>query len=240
MRRSYAGDQNPNFKNAGWKICCGCEKEFHHYNKTRKYCSSACYNSIRPKKEEVEKIKKQPHQKVCKGCGNLFKCIKTSNKVTCSDACKLKARELKATYQNCLQCGIKFKFSKSQKRLYCSYDCHIASGGAWRAGMAAAGATMKYGVKKDANHNEIVAALQQAGAYVLDMSHVGRGFPDLIVGFRSQTILVEIKNPKTSYGKKGLNKNQLKWKESWTGGAYCVVDSIDAALRAIGAIKETL
>ena len=96
---------------------------------------------------------------------------------------------------------------------------------------------MKYGVKKDANHNEVVDALKKAGAYVLDMSHVGRGFPDLIVGFQSETILMEIKNSKTSYGKKGLNKNQIKWKENWLGGVYCVVDSPEAALRMIGVLK---
>ena len=93
-----------------------------------------------------------------------------------------------------------------------------------------------YACKKDANLNEIVGALQKAGAYVLDMSHVGRGFPDLIVGFRSKTILMEIKNPKSSYGKKGLNKNQLKRKEQWTGDTYCVVDSIEAALNMIGVL----
>ena len=93
-----------------------------------------------------------------------------------------------------------------------------------------------YGSRKDDNHKEIVEALTKAGAYVLDMSHVGRGFPDLIVGFQSKTFLMEIKNPKTSYGRKGLNTNQLKWKESWTGGSYFVVDSIESGLSAIGVL----
>ena len=91
----------------------------------------------------------------------------------------------------------------------------------------------KFIARKDANHHEIVDALTKAGAYVLDMSHVGGGFPDLIIGFQQKTILMEIKNPKTSYGRKGLNKNQLKWKEQWIGGSYCVVDSVESSLRAI-------
>lgn len=103
--------------------------------------------------------------------------------------------------------------------------------------MAAKGAIMRYGAKKDANHDEIVDALKAVGVSVIDMSHVGKGFPDLIIGFRSETILVEIKNPKTAYGKKGLNKNQQKWKEQWIGGPYCVVDSVEAALRMIGVVK---
>jgi hypothetical protein len=145
----------------------------------------------------------------------------------------------KKEIKTCLQCKKQFEHYKSRQKSYCSYKCHLDSGGALRAGTASKGAIMKYGVKKDANHNEIVDALEKAGAYVLDMSHVGRGFPDLIVGFKSETILMEIKNPKTSYGKKGLNKNQLKWKENWLGGAYCVVDSPDAALRMIGVLNET-
>ena len=138
----------------------------------------------------------------------------------------------------CLQCKKEFDHYKSRQRLYCSYKCHLDSGGAWRAGLASKESVVKYGAKKDANHYEVVDAMQKAGAYVIDMSHVGRGFPDLIVGFRSKTILMEIKNPKTSYGKRGLNKNQIKWKEQWTGDTYCVVDSIEAALRMIGVINE--
>ena len=174
------------------------------------------------------------HYKICKFCNKLFPCDKTSNVITCSLECRLARREEKKSKKNCLQCNKYFTYSLSQKRIFCSYDCHLKNGGAWRAGMAASEATMKYGVKKDANHHEVVNALQKAGAYVLDMSHVGRGFPDLIVGFQKKTILMEIKNPKTSYGKKGLNKNQIKWKEQWTGGSYCVVDSPQAALQMIG------
>lgn len=96
---------------------------------------------------------------------------------------------------------------------------------------------MRRAARLDANQKQIIDALNAAGACVLDMSRVGGGFPDLIVGFQSKTILMEIKNPKTAYGRKGLNDNQLKWKESWIGGPYCVVDSIDSALRMIGVAK---
>jgi hypothetical protein len=179
------------------------------------------------------------HQKSCKFCQKLFNCDRTSNVVTCSLKCRLAYREHKKSKTNCLFCKKYFTFSASTKRLYCSYDCHLKSGGAWRAGLAAKESILKYGAKKDANHHVVVEALQKVGASVIDMSHVGKGFPDLIVGFQSKTILMEIKNPKTSYGKKGLNKNQLKWKEHWIGGAYCVVDSPDAALRMIGVLNET-
>ena len=42
LRIRYAGTQNPNYRNAGWRICIGCRKRYKHYNKARKYCGFAC------------------------------------------------------------------------------------------------------------------------------------------------------------------------------------------------------
>lgn len=36
------GSGNPNYKNAGQKVCVGCSKRFHNYNKLRKFCSVNC------------------------------------------------------------------------------------------------------------------------------------------------------------------------------------------------------
>ena len=96
---------------------------------------------------------------------------------------------------------------------------------------------MKYGARKDANHSIVVQALEAAGVSVIDTSSMGGGFPDLIAGFGGVTVLIEIKNPKTGYGRKGLNKNQLKWKEQWTGGAYAVIDSVEGALRLVNTMR---
>jgi len=250
--------QNPNFKNAGWKICTNCKIDYHNYNKTSKYCSSNCYVADQKDRISAQAITasqaprktrlKLGHNLVCIICDQSFRslskskyCANHKTEAASNKVAKIKLGKPidsnKKETKICLQCKKQFEHYKSRQKFYCSYECHLDSGGAWRAGMAAHKATMKYGAKKDANHNEVVDALQKAGAYVLDMSHVGGGFPDLIVGFQSKTILMEIKNPKTSYGKKGLNKNQIKWKDQWTGGIYCVVDSPDAALRILGVLK---
>ena len=120
--------------------------------------------------------------------------------------------------------------------MYCTYQCHLDSGGSFRAGMASQMAKMKYGAKKDANHGEVVDALNAAGASVIDTSSMGGGFPDIIVGYAGKTMLMEIKNPKTGYGKRGLNKNQVIWKDRWTGGPYAVVSSAEMAVAAIKAL----
>lgn len=43
MRRSYSGEGNPNWSNAGVRACVTCGSEYKSYNKTRKFCSRQCY-----------------------------------------------------------------------------------------------------------------------------------------------------------------------------------------------------
>jgi hypothetical protein len=88
---------------------------------------------------------------------------------------------------------------------------------------------MRYAARVDANQDQIVAALRAAGAYVWII-----GLPvDLLVGYGSKTLLVEIK----SDHKKKLTKLQQDFFEHWIGGTLCRVDNAEAALRAIGVIR---
>jgi len=91
---------------------------------------------------------------------------------------------------------------------------------------------MRRAARIDANQQQIVSALRAAGAYVWII-----GLPvDLLVGYRNHTWLMEIK----ANNKKKLTKLQQEFFEHWIGGTLCRVDNAEAALRAIGAIKETL
>jgi len=191
-----------------------CQAEFQHYNKQRKFCSQACYHASKPralpKKQLTLRLAKPP---------------RVAN-----------PKVIRSVVVQCERCGTEFSKFPSMTKRFCSYECHLASGGAQRAGSAAVEARLKYGAKKDANHDEVVQALERAGASVIDMSHVGRGFPDLICGFRGITLLMEIKNPKTAYGRRGFNVNQRRWQENWRGGPVALVDSAEAALRALGVL----
>jgi hypothetical protein len=81
----------------------------------------------------------------------------------------------------------------------------------------------------DANQDQIVVALRAAGAYVWIIS-----LPvDLLVGYKSQTFLVEIKRT----AKSRFTPLQRDFFENWGGGTLCRVDSPDAALRMIGVLK---
>ena len=89
----------------------------------------------------------------------------------------------------------------------------------------------------DQNHDQVVTALRAAGATVQSLARVGKGVPDLLVGYKGQTLLMEVKDGFKSPSRRLLTEDQLKWHGSWNGGALAVVDSPDAALRMIGVIK---
>jgi endogenous inhibitor of DNA gyrase (YacG/DUF329 family) len=134
--------------------------------------------------------------------------------------------------KTCNQCGKIFEFSRSTKRLYCSYQCHLDSGGAQRAGEAAVMAKLKYGAKKDANHGPIFEAMSAITA-VHDLSDLGRGCPDGVAWIQTGWQLFDVKNPKTSYGRRGLNKRQKEWVEDWRGGPVFLIYSVEEAIRFV-------
>lgn len=88
----------------------------------------------------------------------------------------------------------------------------------------------------DNNQSQIVTELQQIGASVIDLSGVGGGVCDLLVGYRGVNYLMEIKNLETGYGKRGLNKNQKDLADEWRGSPIHVVYTGDEALKIIGAL----
>ena len=218
-RRSYLGEQNPNFRNAADRVCCQCGCKFQSYQKARKYCSRSCYGSAmsKPKMAKPEKPLKVKLPK---------------------PEPKPRIRGTRKVLLACAHCKAEFASYIKLDRKFCSYQCHLDSGGAKRAGDAAARAVMRYGTKKDANHNEVVDALRGAGCLVEDMSHVGCGFPDLMCADNGVLFLVEIKNPKTGYGRRGLNKRQKEWHKEWEGYPISIVDSAEAALRHLNVIRS--
>lgn len=92
----------------------------------------------------------------------------------------------------------------------------------------------KYGAKKDANHTELIGVLRQFCA-VHDLSHAGYGVPDGVVYVHGNWHLFDIKNPKTSYGRRGLNPRQKLWVADWRGGpVYLIHNTEEAQLLAKG------
>lgn len=81
----------------------------------------------------------------------------------------------------------------------------------------------------DKNQGEIVTALRAVGATVAPMHTAGAGFPDLVVGYRGVTYLLEVKGPRGR-----LTKDQVSWHEEWRGHV-AIVRTVEEAWQAIGA-----
>ncbi len=90
------------------------------------------------------------------------------------------------------------------------------------------------GKKTDANQSSIIAVLREVGATVVDLSAVGKGCPDLLVGHRGATYLLEVKNVK---GKNRTTPDQDVFYAWWRGGPVSIVRTADEALTAIGATE---
>ena len=85
---------------------------------------------------------------------------------------------------------------------------------------------MKQHGRIDANQRAIVKLLRQwPGATVHSTADLGGGFPDLILGYRQQTLILEVKTPK---GK--LTPQQEDWHSGWTGSPVVILRSEDDAI----------
>jgi Holliday junction resolvase len=91
------------------------------------------------------------------------------------------------------------------------------------------------GRKTDANQAAIVAVLREVGASVVDLSAVGKGVPDLLVGYRGRTYLLEVKNKK---GRNRITADQEVFYAWWRGVPPVIVYNENDALTAIDAIRE--
>jgi hypothetical protein len=86
--------------------------------------------------------------------------------------------------------------------------------------------------KVDRNQAEIVKAFRQIGASVQILSAVGKGCPDVLVGFRGKNVLVEIKDGELPPSGRVLTADQRDWHASWAG-QVCVCKSIEEAVEAV-------
>ena len=92
----------------------------------------------------------------------------------------------------------------------------------------------RYAAAVDRNQAEIVAALRGIGATVQLLHAVGKGCPDLLVGFRGVNTLIEVKDWSKPPSKRVLTDDQVDWHGGWKG-QVAMVETVDAAFAVIGA-----
>lgn len=92
--------------------------------------------------------------------------------------------------------------------------------------------------KTDANQQEIVGFLRLAGCSVAITSAAHDGFPDIVVGYKGVTVLVEIKDGNQAPSKRKLTPKQIEFHNSFTG-AITVVENIDQAIALVAKLRAT-
>jgi hypothetical protein len=83
--------------------------------------------------------------------------------------------------------------------------------------------------RRDSTHATIRDGLRRLGCTVHDTADLGGDFPDLVVGHRGLTYLLEVKRP----GGK-LRSGQVAAMRAWRGGPWLRVESLSDVLVAIG------
>ena len=69
--------------------------------------------------------------------------------------------------------------------------------------------------RTDANQEQLVKDLRKSGYTVKVTSHVGEGFPDLVIAKDFKTMLVEVKDPDQPPSKRKLTPDEVKFHLSW-------------------------
>ena len=97
---------------------------------------------------------------------------------------------------------------------------------------------MRRAAKVDRNQAEIVGKLRDVGASVQPLHSVGKGCPDLLVGFRGQCFALEVKDGKLPPSDRKLTPAQVEWHGAWRGHVAVVLNA-DEALAAIGVVHHS-
>jgi len=91
---------------------------------------------------------------------------------------------------------------------------------------------MRRANRVDAGQDQIVDALRSCGAYVRVVT-MGDGVPDLLVGYRGYTLLLEVKDGRKPPSARELTPAEAKFFKEWSGGMLAVVNNVEEALEIL-------
>lgn len=91
--------------------------------------------------------------------------------------------------------------------------------------------------RTDRIQSEIVSALRKHGASVQPIHQLGRGIPDLLVGYGGRNFLLELKDGSKPPSARRLTPDEREWHQQWKGQA-AIVNSAEEAIKLIGLKSE--
>ena len=87
---------------------------------------------------------------------------------------------------------------------------------------------MRLAARRDANEDEVVAAMEARGAHVEKINDAGRF--DLLVWYKGQTLLLEVKDGRKPPSARLLTAAEQKFHDRWPGDNLFVVNGVEDAL----------
>lgn len=96
---------------------------------------------------------------------------------------------------------------------------------------------MRKKARVDANQKEIVQELRKRGISVLHTHQLGKGAPDIVVGYMNSNYLIELKDGNKSKSQQRLTKDELDFSLKWRGN-YAVCNSLEQILLLIDYDEE--
>ena len=85
----------------------------------------------------------------------------------------------------------------------------------------------------DDNQKEVVSQLRKLGVSVAITSMLGKGFPDLVLGYQNKNYLIELKDGSKTKSRKTLTEDEQKFFDGWLGQVD-KVESIEDICKIIG------
>ena len=93
---------------------------------------------------------------------------------------------------------------------------------------------MRRAARVDANQKALVATLRRLGCSVQHIHTVGQGCPDILVGWRGENYLFEIKDDAKPPSACRLTADEAIWHDAWRGSVD-VIYNFNDALQCMGA-----
>lgn len=96
---------------------------------------------------------------------------------------------------------------------------------------------MRKKARVDANQKEVVQELRKLGISVLHTHQLGRGAPDLILGYRNDNFMIELKDGNKTKSQQKLTPDEVEFQAKWKGN-YAVCNSLEQILSVIDYVDE--
>ncbi len=96
---------------------------------------------------------------------------------------------------------------------------------------------MRRASKVDANQSRIVGIFRAMGCGVQSLAAVGGGVPDLLVGIKGRTVLVEVKDGTKPPSARKLTPDQVRWHGSWPDDV-AVIESDEQAIDFVARLRR--